>query len=137
VDVALAFNRRYPRHPLIALCSLEQSRDALPKHSSGQNLYHVIQAAGRGILLDNCMPLGDLSVTVEGQTGSYPICPLSSIGALTIVQSLNELTIRELDRRGVKHHVLRNMHLNDTVDSYELWIRDQRQRYARALHHNL
>jgi hypothetical protein len=29
------------------------------------------------------------------------------------------------------------MHLNDTVDSYELWIRDQRQRYARALHHNL
>lgn len=135
VDMALAFNRRYPHHPLIALCSLEQARDARPKHSSGQNLYHVIRAAERGILLDNCMPLGDLSVTVEGQTDTYQICPLSSIGALTIVQSLNELTIRELDRRGVKHHVLRNMHLNDTVDSYELWVRDQRQRYAQALNH--
>ena len=81
------------------------------------------------------MPLGDLSVTIEGQTDTYQVCPLSSIGALTIVQSLNELTIRELDRRGVKHHVLRNMHLNDTVDSYELWVREQRQRYAQALNH--
>jgi uncharacterized phosphosugar-binding protein len=133
VDMALAFNRRYPNHPLIALCSLEQASKAPPKHSSGKNLYHVIQESENGLLLDNCMPFGDLSVTVVGQTGTYPICPLSSIGALTIVQSLNELTIRELDRRGVKHHVLRNMHLQDTQDSYELWVRDQRQRYARAL----
>ncbi len=133
VDMALAFNRRYPHHPLIALCSLEQAREAPPKHSSGQNLYHVIQSAERGILLDNCMPMGDLSVTVTGQTDTYHICPLSSIGALTIVQSLNELTLRELDRRGVRHPVLRNMHLNDTVDSYDLWVRDQRQRYAKAL----
>lgn len=134
VDMALAFNHRYPDHPLIALCSLEQAREAPPKHSSGQTLYHVTQAAKLGLLLDNCMPLGDLSVTVTGQTATYHICPLSSIGALTIVQSLNELTLRELDRRGIKHHVLRNMHLNDTVDSYELWIRDQRQRYAKALY---
>lgn len=133
VDIALAFNRRYPDHPLITLCSLQQAREAPPKHSSGKNLYHIIQESKNGLLLDNCMPYGDLTITVEGQTGTYPVCPLSSIGALTIVQSLNELTIRELDRRGVKHHVLRNMHLNDTVDSYEQWVRDQRQRYARAL----
>jgi hypothetical protein len=42
--------------------------------------------------------------------------------------------LRELDRRGVAHHVLRNMHLKDTRDTYDLWIRDQRIRYARALH---
>jgi uncharacterized phosphosugar-binding protein len=133
VDMALAFQRRYPDHPLIALCSLEQAREAPPKHSSGKNLYHVIQESKNGFLLDNCMPYGDLSITIKGETGTYQVCPLSSIGALTIVQSLNELTIRELDRRGVKHHVLRNMHLNDTVDSYDLWVRDQRQRYARTL----
>ncbi len=134
VDMALAFKRRYPHRPLIALCSLEQAREAPPKHSSGKNLYHIIQESENGILLDNCMPYGDLSVTIEGQTDTYRVCPLSSIGALTIVQSLNELTIRELDGRGVKHHVLRNMHLNDTQDSYALWVRDQRRRYAKALH---
>lgn len=133
VDMALAFQRRYPDHPLIVLCSLEQAREAPPKHSSGLNLYHVIQASKNGLLLDNCMPYGDLTVTIEGDTDTYNICPLSSIGALTIVQSLNELTIRELDCRGVRHHVLRNMHLNDTEDSYELWVSDQRQRYARTI----
>lgn len=133
VDMALAFQRRYPHHPLIALCSLEQARDAPAKHSSGKNLYHVIADAERGILLDNCMPYGDLTVTVEGQTGTYQVGPLSSIGALTVVQSLNELTIRELDRRGVRHYVLQNMHLKDTHNTYDAWLRDQRRRYARAL----
>ncbi len=133
VDMALAFKRRYPDHPLITICSLEQSREAPAKHSSGQNLYHVIQESKNGFLLDNCMPYGDLSVSIEGQTGDYRVCPLSSIGALTLVQSLNELTIREMDRRGVRHHVLRNMHLDDTENSYELWVRDQRRRYARTL----
>lgn len=133
VDMALTFSQRYPGRPLIVLCSLEQSRQAPPKHSSGKNLHHVVQESENGLLLDNCMPMGDLTVTVEGQTGTYRVCPLSSIGALTIVQTLNELTIRELDSRGAAHHVLRNMHLNDTQDSYELWVRDQRRRYARAL----
>lgn len=133
VDMALAFKRRYPDNPLIALCSLEQARKAPPKHSSGKNLYHVIQESKNGLLLDNCMPYGDLSVTIAGKNDTYQVCPLSSIGALTIVQSLNELTIRELDRRGVRHHVLRNMHLDDTQGNYELWVRDQRRRYARTL----
>jgi uncharacterized phosphosugar-binding protein len=134
VDIALEFRRRYPHHSLVALSSLVQARDAPPKHSSGKTLYHVVQEAERGFFLDNCMPMGDLTVTIEGGTGVYQVGPLSSIGALTIVQSLNELTIRELDRRGVRHHVLRNMHLNDTEDSYDLWVRDQRRRYAKALH---
>lgn len=134
VDIALAFNGRYPHHPIIALTSLVQARDANPKHSSGKNLYHVVQEAGRGYLLDNCMPMGDVSVTVEGEYETYHVCPLSSIGALTIVQSLNELTVRALDRRGVKHHVLQNMHLRNTQETYDAWLRDQRKRYALATH---
>jgi uncharacterized phosphosugar-binding protein len=132
VDMALAFNGRYPHHPLVALTSFVQARDAKPKHSSGKNLYHIVQEAERGYLLDNCMPLGDVSVTVEGEYDTYHVCPLSSIGALTIVQSMNELTIRALDRRGVKHHVLQNMHLGNTQETYDAWVRDQRQRYALA-----
>ena len=134
VDIALEFNRRYPDHPIIAVTSEVQARGAPPKHSSGKNLYHVVREAKRGFLLDNCMPMGDVSVTVEGQEATYQVCPLSNIGALTIVQSLNELTLRELDRRGVKHHVLQNMHLRNTEDTYDAWLRDQRKRYSRALH---
>lgn len=132
VDIAIEFNRRYPHNPLVAITSLQQSREALPKHSSGKTLYHVVTGAERGFLLDNCMPMGDVSITVEGEE-TYRVCPLSNIGALTLVHSLNELTICELDSRGVKHHVLQNMHLGKTEVNYDEWLTDQRHRYARAL----
>jgi uncharacterized phosphosugar-binding protein len=132
VDIAIEFNRRYPDNPLIAIVSLQQSREAPPKHSSGKTLYHVITEAKQGFLLDNCMPIGDVSITVEGHQ-TYRVCPLSNIGALTLVHSLNELTIQELDARGIRHHVLQNMHLNQTNVNYDDWLTDQRHRYARAL----
>lgn len=135
VDVAREWVRRYPDNPLVGLCSHAQSTQSTPKHSSGENLHQVIARARRGLLIDNGMPVGDTTVLVEGRTGAYPVCPLSSIGGITVVQCLNELVIRELDARNVPHQVLRNMHLKDTRDTYALWIRDQRARYARALNH--
>ena len=134
VDMALEFTRRYPENPLVVIASIEQSRDAPPKHSCGKTLYHVAREARLGYHLDNGMPMGDLSQTIEGLTGTYRVCPLSSIGALSVVQCLNELTIRELDRRGYKHTVLQNMHLGQTQVNYDEWLRDQRERYARAIH---
>jgi len=133
VDIALEFNRRYPNNPLIAITSLQQSREGTPKHSSQKTLYHVIKQAQKGFLIDNCMPMGDVSITVQGQEQAYQVCPLSSIGALTVVHSLNELTIRELVRRGQKHFVLQNMHIGQTQVNYDDWLADQRKRYARAL----
>jgi hypothetical protein len=59
---------------------------------------------------------------------------LSSIGAITIVHSLNELTAKALDRRAIKPLVLANMHLGETRDNYDAWLNDQRERYARALY---
>jgi uncharacterized phosphosugar-binding protein len=132
VDIAIEFNRRYPNNPLIAITSLQQSREAPPKHSSRKTLYHVVTQAERGFLLDNCMPMGDVSITIEGNQ-NYRVCPLSNIGALTLVHSLNELTTQELDSRGIKHHVLQNMHLGQTQVNYDEWLADQRRRYARAL----
>jgi uncharacterized phosphosugar-binding protein len=133
VDIALEFNRRYPDNPLIAITSLEQSREATPKHSSNKTLFHITQQAKRGFLLDNCMPMGDVSITVEGKEATYNVCPLSSLGAITLVHSLNELTIRELDSRGITHHVLQNMHLGQTGVNYDAWLADQRRRFAKAL----
>jgi uncharacterized phosphosugar-binding protein len=132
VDIALEFNRRYPKNPLVAIVSLEQSRQSPPKHSSNKTLYHVVKQAERGYLLDNCMPIGDVSISVENNHDVYRVCPLSSIGALTLIHSLNEMTIRELSARGIRHHVLQNMHLNKTRVNYDEWLADQRRRYAKA-----
>lgn len=135
VDAALEFSKRYPDNPLVAIACLEQARDAAPKHSSGKTLFHVIEEARSGTFLDNGMPYGDLTTKVEGQKRSYMVAPLSSIGALTIVQCLNELTIQELDVRGLVHPVLQNMHLANTEDNYGEWLRDQRRRFARTINH--
>lgn len=134
VDIATAFSQRYPDLPLVGIASAQQSQQAPPKHSSGKNLWHVIAQSEKGYFIDNGMPVGDLTTEVAGQTDTYQLCPLSSIGALTVVQSLNELTIRTLDARGFKHHTLRNMHLNNTQVNYDTWLRDQRERYALATH---
>ena len=134
VDMAIEFVKRYPRLSIVGIASEAQSTQALPKHSSGKNLYEVVVNADRGIFIDNCMPIGDLTIDFNGEHGHYQVCPLSSVGAITIVQSLNELTIKELDRRGIVHHVLRNMHLDKTEDNYNEWIKDQGQRYALSIY---
>jgi len=135
VDTALEWLRRYPDNPLVCICSEVQARTATPKHSSGRTLWHCAREARHGILLDNGMPLGDLAITVEGQHDRYEVCPLSSLGALTLVHCLNELTIQALDARGVKHPVLRNMHLGGYGVNYDAWLADQRRRYAGVLYH--
>ena len=132
-DFALEVSRRYPDHPLVCFASKKQASQAAPKHSSGKTLWHVALEHKQGCFLDNCMPMGDLSTTIEGQTGTYVICPLSSIGSLTLVQSLNELTLRELDRRGYMHMVLQNMHLGGYGVNYDEWLADQRRRYSLAM----
>lgn len=134
VDVALAFTQRCPDNPLVVIACEQQAREGTAKHSSGKTLYHVVNEARHGYFIDNGMPMGDVTTTIEGRTGTYKICPLSSIGALAVVQSLNELTLRILDERGIGHHVLANMHLADTRNNYDTWLADQRSRYARAIY---
>jgi uncharacterized phosphosugar-binding protein len=134
VDIALEFTKWYPSLPIVGISSAKQSQQAPPKHSSGKNLWHVIEDAEKGYFIDNGMPVGDLSVEFKGKIDNYMVCPMSSIGALTVVQCLNELTIKELDLRGMKHFTLKNMHLNHTQVNYDAWLRDQRERYAKAIH---
>lgn len=136
VDIALEFTKRYPSLPIVAISCKEQSEHAPTKHSSGKNLWHVVKDAKNGYFIDNGMPIGDLSISFDGINDIYKICPLSSIGALTVVQSLNELTIKELDSRGILHPVLKNMHLNNTEVNYDTWLLDQRKRYAKATYNS-
>ena len=133
VDIALEFTKRYPQLTIVGIASQQQSNEAPAKHSSGKNLWHVIKEAKRGYFINNGMPVGDLTIEIAGKTDTYRVCPLSSIGALTVVQCLNELTIKQLEARAIDHPVLRNMHLNQTQVNYDSWLRDQRKRYAKAV----
>lgn len=134
VDIALEWAHRYPDNPLICICCEEQAREAAPKHSSGKTLWHCVREARCSFLLNNGMPMGDLSTTVAGAHGVYHVCPLSSIGTLTLIHCLNELTIQAIDARGQRHLVLQNMHLGGYGVNYDEWLSDQRQRYARVLY---
>ncbi len=134
VDFALTVSERYPNNPLVVLASITQSQQAEPKHSSGKTLFHVAQDHAHAVHLDNAMPMGDLSTTVSTPGIQVQACPLSSIGALTVVQCLNELTLRELGSRGIAHPVLQNMHLGGYGVNYNAWLAEQRKRYARVLH---
>ncbi|PGH38853.1 MAG: hypothetical protein CRN43_12605 [Candidatus Nephrothrix sp. EaCA] len=134
VDIALEYIKRYPSQPIVAIASKEQSKAAPAKHSCGMNLWHLAQKAEKGYFIDNGMPVGDLSIEVGAPQYAYKVCPLSSIGALTVVQSLNELTLKTLIERGAEHFVLQNMHLKETEANYDSWLRDQRKRYAKATH---
>lgn len=132
VDMAVEFSKQYPDLKIIGIASATQSAKIPPRHSGGRNLIHVLEDNPKGYFIDNSMPNGDLSVAFEGQLDKYNVCPLSTVGAISVTQCLNELTIKELDKRGVKHHVLRNMHIADTTDNYDEWLDDQRKRYALA-----
>lgn len=132
VDTALEWSKRYPDNPLICICSEEQARESKPKHSSGKTLWHCAKESKKGYLLDNGMPMGDLSTTISGDHMTYKVCPLSSVGTLTLVHSLNELTVQAIDAMGKTHEVLRNMHLEGYGDNYEAWLADQRKRYAKV-----
>lgn len=132
VDMAAEFSKQYPSLKIVGIASKTQSAKIPPRHSGGKNLIHILEENPNGYFIDNGMPNGDLSIEYNGQTGKYHLCPLSTIGAVSVSQSLNELTLKTLDERGVAHHVLRNMHIADTSDNYDEWVEDQHKRYALA-----
>ena len=42
--------------------------------------------------------------------------------------------VKELNKRGNRHHMLRNMQITDSTDKYDGWLVDQQKRYALAIY---
>ena len=80
VDMALTWDQRYPHLPMVVMASKEQASQTPAKHSSGKNLIHIATKRAYTFFLDNGMPMGDVTTLVDSPSGSYPFCPLSSIG---------------------------------------------------------
>ena len=73
------------------------------------------------VTIDNCSPLGDAMVTVDGL--AYPVGPGSSIGYVTIVNMLKCLVAEELTARGQAPLVLTSSALIGSAASAELFDR--------------
>lgn len=91
MDIALGARERGLK--VVALTSVSQCRQSPTRHSSGKRL---IEAAD--VVIDNCVPFGDVMVQVEG--ADEPMGPVSTLAAIAIVNTLVVEVARALIRRG-------------------------------------
>ena len=114
IDVALGAKAR--GMPVIAVVSLAHWLGSPVKHSSGKRLPDIAD-----VTIDNCSPLGDAMVTVDGL--AYPVGPGSSIGYVAAVNMLKCLVAEELTKRGQAPLVLTSSTLIGSAASAELFDR--------------
>lgn len=91
MDVALGVKERGMK--VIGVVSLEHCRATPPRHKSGLRLPDVAD-----ITLDNCTPVGDALVHIEGL--EYPVGPGSTIGFALIVNALKCSVAQKLTDMG-------------------------------------
>jgi len=92
IDMALA--AREIGVTVIAITALEYSRQVESRHSSGRKLYELSD-----IVIDNCSPLGDAAVQVEGF--AQAVGPLSSVLGCAVVNAIAAQVVANLVARGV------------------------------------
>jgi uncharacterized phosphosugar-binding protein len=125
IDVALGAKER--GLPVIAVVSVEHSNASTARHSSGKRLIDIAD-----VLIDNCTPVGDALVQIEGL--QYPVAPGSTLSYALIVNAIKALVAAELTRRGKPPLVLTSGALIGSQASAELFDRtydDYRARIAR------
>ena len=130
IDVALEGRQR--SMPVIAVVSQEHCAASTPRHSSGLRLPDIA-----AITIDNCSPVGDAVVHVEGL--AHPVAPTSTTGYAIVVNMLKALIAAELTRRGQPPLVLTSGALIGKEASAELFDRtydDYRVRVAQVYGQN-
>jgi uncharacterized phosphosugar-binding protein len=66
---------------VVAITSVTHSKRATSRHSSGKRLFEVADVA-----IDTCTPAGDAAIAIDGL--EHPVGPLSTIGAVTVVNMI-------------------------------------------------
>ena len=96
--VGVALHVKEHQHPLVAVTSLEHTRQVPSLDSSGKKLYELAD-----VVIDNCGPLGD--ALLELPTGGKA-CSISSLTGALIGQMLTAETIGILLERGHQPPIL-------------------------------
>lgn len=100
--------------PVVAVTSLQHTRATSSRHPSGRKLAEIAD-----ISIDNCSPPGDAVTQIEGIP--FRVGPVSSIGAIAVVNALKTRTAELLVERGVIPTVLTSPHfVGSTVGEEQL-----------------
>jgi uncharacterized phosphosugar-binding protein len=98
--------------PVVAVTSLDHTNATPSRHPSGQKLAEIAT-----ITIDNCSPAGDAVTDIEGVP--YKVGPVSSIGAIAVVNALKTRTAELLAERGVQPVVLTSPHFVGSSEGEE------------------
>lgn len=79
---------------IVAVTSLEASKQLTSRHSSGKLLYHYADA-----VLDTLVEAGDASIALEGMDAK--VCPVSSVGAVALMQATMLRTYEKMLAKGI------------------------------------
>ena len=89
--------------PVVAVTSRQHTAATPSRHPSGRKLAEVAD-----ITIDNCSPPGDAATEIEGIP--FRVGPVSSIGAIAVVNAVKTRTAELLVERGVVPTVLTSPH---------------------------
>ena len=101
--IELALLARAMGLPVVAVTSLQHTEATPSRHPSGRKLAEIAD-----ITIDNCSPPGDAVTQIEGIP--FKVGPVSSIGAIAVVNALKTRTAELLVERGVIPTVLTSPH---------------------------
>ena len=104
VEMAEEANKR--SIPVIAITSLQHSKQTTSRLSSGKKLYQVAD-----IVIDNMAPLGDATIKLEGLT--QPVAPISNISALFIAHSICAQVVENMLQKGIEPPVFLSGNLDE------------------------
>jgi uncharacterized phosphosugar-binding protein len=94
---------------VIAITNLRQSRDATPRHPSGQRLFELAE-----VTIDNCAPAGDALVSLSGLDSR--IGATSTVAGATIINSIMIVAVTELISRGERVPILPSANLEGVTE---------------------
>ncbi|NLO83347.1 MAG: sugar isomerase domain-containing protein [Clostridiales bacterium] len=106
VVIDLALSAKEMGVKVIVLTSVTYSSSIKSEHSSGKRLFEV-----GDIVIDNCAPVGDAMLSVEGL--DVNICPASGLSAAFIMWALTADLIEKMLKDGIVPSVYKSVNLPD------------------------
>ena len=109
VPVEMALEMKAHDIKVIAITSVQQSRQSMPLHKSGKRLFEIAD-----VTIDNCVPPGDALLSLPGLDS--PIGPSSTVAGAAIINSIMIEAVAESLRRGEPIPVLPSANIDGVTE---------------------